>query len=85
LLNREEELACAQEVVRGNAKAKQRLIQANLRFVVLIAKQYCNRGMPLEDLVNEGNIGLIEAAEHFDPDRGVHFISSPSGGFDRPF
>jgi RNA polymerase primary sigma factor len=75
LLNREEELACAQEVVRGNAKAKQRLIQANLRFVVLIAKQYCNRGMPLEDLVNEGNIGLIEAAEHFDPDRGVHFIS----------
>jgi RNA polymerase primary sigma factor len=75
LLNREEELACAREVVQGNAKAKQRLIQANLRFVVLIAKQYCNRGVPLEDLVNEGNIGLIEAAEHFDPYRGVHFVS----------
>jgi len=75
LLNREEELACARKVVQGDAKAKQRLIQANLRFVVLVAKQYCNRGVPLEDLVNEGNIGLIEAAEHFDPDRGVHFIS----------
>jgi RNA polymerase primary sigma factor len=75
LLNRAEELACARDVARGDAQAKQRLIQANLRFVVLIAKQYCNRGVPLEDLVNEGNIGLIEAAEHFDPDRGVHFIS----------
>ena len=75
LLNREEELSCARKMVQGDAKAKQRLIQANLRFVVLVAKQYCNRGVPLEDLINEGNIGLIEAAEHFDPDRGIHFVS----------
>ena len=75
LLNREEELSCARKMVQGDAKAKQRLIQANLRFVVLVAKQYCDRGVPLEDLVNEGNIGLIEAAERFDPDRGNHFVS----------
>jgi RNA polymerase primary sigma factor len=75
LLNREEELACARKVVRGDAKAKQRLIQANLRFVILVARQYCNRGVPLEDLINEGNIGLIEAAQRFDPDRGINFVS----------
>ena len=60
---------------RGMAKARQRLIQANLRFVILVAKRYRNRGVPLEDLVSEGNIGPIQAAERFDPERGIRFVS----------
>jgi len=74
-LSAEEEQACAQLAAQGDPKARQRLIQANLRFVILVAKQYRNRGVPLEDLINEGNIGLIQAAERFDPSRGIHFVS----------
>jgi RNA polymerase primary sigma factor len=74
-LSREEEQAFAARAAQGDRKARQDLIQANLRFVILVAKRYRNRGVPLEDLVNEGNIGLIHAAERFDPDRGVRFVS----------
>jgi RNA polymerase primary sigma factor len=75
LLSAEEEQACAQLAAQGDEKARQRLIQANLRFVILVAKRYRNRGVPMEDLVNEGNIGLIRAAGRFDPDRGIRFVS----------
>jgi len=75
LLGAEEEQTFARLAAQGDEKARQRLIQANLRFVILVAKRYRNRGVPLEDLVNEGNIGLIRAAERFDPDRGVRFVS----------
>jgi len=74
-LSVEEEQACARLAAQGDAKARQRLIQANLRFVILVAKRYRNRGLPLEDLVNEGNIGLIQAAGRFDPERGIRFVS----------
>jgi RNA polymerase primary sigma factor len=74
-LSREEEQAFAALAAQGDRKARQHLVQANLRFVILVAKRYRNRGVPLEDLVNEGNIGLIHAAERFDPDRGVRFVS----------
>ena len=74
-LSREEEQAFAARAAQGDRNARQHLIQANLRFVILVAKRYRNRGVPLEDLVNEGNIGLIRAAERFDPDRGVRFVS----------
>jgi RNA polymerase primary sigma factor len=74
-MSREEEHAFATRAAHGDRKARQELIQANLRFVILVAKLYRNRGVPLEDLVNEGNIGLIHAAERFDPDRGVRFLS----------
>ena len=75
LLDRDEERACARSAALGDSRAKERLITANLRFVVLVAKKYRNRGLPLEDLINEGNIGLIKAVERFDPERGIHFIS----------
>ena len=74
-LSREEEQAFAARAAQGDRKARQHLIQANLRFVILVAKRYRNRGVPLEDLVDEGNIGLIRAAERFDPERGIRFIS----------
>src|SRR5208337_2880058 len=59
----------------GDESAKNKLIKANLRFVVSIAKKYQTSGISLLDLINEGNMGLIKAAEKFDPDRGFHFIS----------
>ena len=74
-LSREEEQACATLAAQGDRKERQRLVQANLRFVVLVARQYRDRGVPLEDLVDEGNIGLIRAAERFDPGRGIRFVS----------
>ena len=74
-ISREEEQGFAVLAARGDQKARQRLIQANLRFVLLVAKQYRNRGVPLEDLVDEGNIGLIRATERFDPERGIRFVS----------
>ena len=74
-LNIEEEQACARLATQGDEKARQRLIQANLRFVIMVARRYRNHGMPLEDLVNEGNIGLIQAAGRFDPERGIRFVS----------
>jgi len=71
---REAELAHRWRQV-GDRQALEALVHANLRFVVSVAKRYRNRGLPLEDLVNEGNLGLLRAAERFEPDRGVRFIS----------
>ena len=71
----EEEQDCARLAAKGDPQARRRLIQANLRFVVLVAKQYRGRGLPLEDLISEGNIGLIRAAERFDPERRIDFVS----------
>jgi RNA polymerase primary sigma factor len=75
LLSREEEEKFAREAAQGNMVSRDKLIKANLRFVVKIAKNYQGRGLPLLDLISEGNIGLIRALEHCDVDRGFHFIS----------
>jgi RNA polymerase primary sigma factor len=74
-LSAEEELDCARLAARGNEASRQQLIQANLRFVIMVARRYRACGVPLEDLVNEGNIGLIQAAARFDPERGIRFPS----------
>lgn len=71
----EEELICAQKAFNGDAKAIEELATRNLRFVVSVAKQYSTDGIPMPDLVEEGNIGLIEAANRFDPSKGYKFIS----------
>jgi RNA polymerase primary sigma factor len=75
LLSREEEVAVARRIRLGDTTALDHLVCANLRFVVSIAKKYQNRGVSLSDLVNEGNLGLIRAAEKFDDTKGVKFIS----------
>lgn len=75
LLSREEEDMLARLSRTGDQTAKDKLIKANLRFVVSIAKKYQTSGISLLDLINEGNMGLIKAAERFDPERGFHFIS----------
>jgi RNA polymerase primary sigma factor len=75
LLSREEEEVLTRRAVAGDREAKERLIRANLRFVVTVAKRYRTKDIPLLDLINEGNIGLLKAVEHFDVDRGYHFIS----------
>jgi RNA polymerase primary sigma factor len=75
LLTRGEEESLAREAVRGNTAAKERLIRANLRFVVNVAKKYQHKGLPLEDLISEGNIGLMRAIDRFDVEKGYHFIS----------
>lgn len=75
LLSREEEDVLARKAIAGDEKAKEKLIVANLRFVVQVAKKYQKYGISLLDLINEGNMGLIKAAERFDPDMGFHFIS----------
>jgi len=73
LFTAEEELACARRVAAGDFAARQRMIEHNLRLVVNVAKHYLNRGLPLLDLVEEGNLGLIHALEKFDPERGFRF------------
>ena len=75
LLTREEEDTLARATIAGDKEAKNRLIVSNLRFVVQVAKKYQKYGISLLDLINEGNMGLIKAAERFDPDMGYHFIS----------
>ncbi len=75
LLTREEETRYARAARAGDQVAKEKLINSNLRFVVNIARQYQHRGIPLADLVSEGNIGLLKAAEKFDPERGFHFTT----------
>ncbi|OGJ89359.1 MAG: RNA polymerase subunit sigma [Candidatus Raymondbacteria bacterium RifOxyC12_full_50_8] len=74
-LKRKEEHDLIIKAKKGDAKAMQKLIEANLRFVVSVASNYRNQGMPLSDLVNEGNIGLIRAAKRFDETKGYKFIS----------
>jgi RNA polymerase primary sigma factor len=75
LISSEEEVDLAQRIKKGDRKALERLTRANLRFVVSVAKQYQNQGLALPDLINEGNVGLIKAAEKFDETRGFKFIS----------
>ena len=75
LLNREEEMELARKAFKGNVAAQERLARHNVRFVVSVAKKFQNRGVPLVDLIGEGNLGLMTAARKFDPDRGVKFIS----------
>jgi RNA polymerase primary sigma factor len=75
LIDRAEEANLARRIRRGEEEARQKLVNSNLRFVVSIAKKYQNQGVPLADLIDEGNLGLIRAAEKFDETRGVKFIS----------
>ncbi len=75
LISVEEEVELAQRIRKGDRKALEKLTRANLRFVVSVAKQYQNHGLSLPDLINEGNLGLIKAAEKFDETRGFKFIS----------
>mgnify|MGYP005812876739 FL=1 len=75
LITVEEEVELAQRIKNGDRQALEKLTRANLRFVVSVAKQYQNQGLSLPDLINEGNLGLIKAAEKFDETRGFKFIS----------
>lgn len=75
LISPEEEVKLAVQIKKGDAKALEKLTKANLRFVVSVAKQYQNQGLTLPDLINEGNLGLIKAAQRFDETRGFKFIS----------
>jgi RNA polymerase primary sigma factor len=75
LLTRSEEENFARAAAKGEQAAKDQLIKANLRFVVNVAKKYQNQGLPLADLISEGNIGLMNAIERFDVEKGYHFIS----------
>lgn len=75
MINTDEEVVLAQKIRKGDTAALERLVCANLRFVVSVAKQYSNQGLSLNDLIDEGNIGLIKAAEKFDETRGFKFIS----------
>ncbi|GHT80173.1 RNA polymerase sigma factor [Spirochaetia bacterium] len=75
LLTREEEDKVARAAAKGSKAAKERLVNANLRFVVNVAKKYQGQGLPLSDLISEGNIGLMSAVDRYDVDKGYHFIS----------
>ncbi len=75
LISADEEINLAHQIKEGDQRALERLVKANLRFVVSVAKQYQNKGLSLGDLINEGNFGLIKAAKRFDETRGFKFIS----------
>ena len=75
VLSREEEIELARRARAGDKEALKKLIESNLRFVVSVASKYRGYGIPMMDLINEGNLGLIQAAKRFDPERGVKFIS----------
>jgi RNA polymerase primary sigma factor len=75
-----EEIELAQRINKGDQEALERLIKANLRFVVSIAKQYQNQGLALIDLISEGNLGLFKAAQRFDPSKGFNSYLMLSGG-----
>src|SRR6187549_3993205 len=75
LITADEEVELAQRIKAGDQRALEKLTKANLRFVVSVAKQYQNQGLTLPDLINEGNLGLIKAAQRFDETRGFKFIS----------
>jgi RNA polymerase primary sigma factor len=75
LITADEEVVLAQKIKQGDQRALDKLVKANLRFVVSVSKQYQNQGMSLPDLINEGNLGLIKAAQRFDETRGFKFIS----------
>ncbi len=75
LISAEEEVELARRIKKGDSLAMEKLIKANLRFVVSVSKQYQNQGLSLPDLINEGNLGLIKAAQRFDETRGFKFIS----------
>src|SRR5674536_83901 len=75
LISPEEEVLLARRIKSGETEALRKLVKANLRFVVSVAKQYQNQGMSLPDLINEGNLGLMKAAQRFDETRGFKFIS----------
>ena len=75
MITQEEEIALARRIKEGDSRAADKLVKSNLRFVISVAKEYQNQGLPLADLINEGNLGLIKAAQKFDPERGFRFIS----------
>jgi RNA polymerase primary sigma factor len=75
LLDAEEERALAHRVAHGDVEARNHMVRANLRFVVKMARQYTGRGVSLDDLIQEGNLGLIQAVQRFDPDRNVRFTT----------
>ncbi|MGB0883124.1 MAG: sigma-70 family RNA polymerase sigma factor [Flavobacteriales bacterium] len=75
LISQEEEVELATRIQEGDEEALEKLVNANLRFVVSVAKQYQSTGIPLEDLISDGNLGLIKAAKKFDPSKGFKFIS----------
>lgn len=75
MLSYEEEYELAIKAKNGDKRARERIINANLRFVVSVAKKFKGQGLPLSDLINEGNIGLITAIDKFEPEKGYHFIS----------
>src|SRR4051794_6594181 len=73
LLKPEEEVEVARRIRKGDKKARELMIRSNLRLVISIAKRYVNLGVPLSDLIEEGNIGLMKSVEKFDPERGFRF------------
>ncbi len=75
LIDQEEEVRLAEAIRRGEREALDKLVRSNLRFVVSVSKKYRNQGVPLSDLINEGNLGLIRAARRFDGTRGIRFVT----------